>query len=199
MINQDKWIEILKKGYSLDIIYFLQLIERGEKVEKSPKVEVLLQTVLRKGLLTEDKKLTLEGNNLLNFVKSPSLTVYKKEKVKDDVFLKWWLAYPSNDTFEYKNKKFEGSRALKAKKADCEEKLKKILSEGEYTIDELIGALEIEVHQKKEASVKEGKNKLSYMQNSLTYLNQRTYEAFIDLYKSGFKNKKEETFNGVDI
>ena len=51
----------------------------------------------------------------------------------------------------------------------------------------MVEALEYEVVQKKENSVKAGENKLKYMQNSLTYLNQRTFEPFIELIKEGVK------------
>jgi capsule polysaccharide export protein KpsE/RkpR len=74
---------------------------------------------------------------------------------------------------------------MRVKKDDCKLKFKKILDEGEYTIDELVAALEYEVLQKKENSVKAGENKLKYMQNSLTYLNQRTFEPYIELIKEG--------------
>jgi hypothetical protein len=47
------------------------------------------------------------------------------------------------------------------------------------------------VLQKKESSLKNSTNKLTYMQNSLTYLNQRSFEPFIELIKEG--NKVEET------
>ena len=39
--------------------------------------------------------------------------------------------------------------------------------------------------QKKDNSVKTGVNKMTFMQNSLTYLNQRTFEPFIELIKEG--------------
>jgi hypothetical protein len=53
--------------------------------------------------------------------------------------------------------------------------------EGDYTEAQLISALEYDVLQKKERSVQSKTNKLTYMQNSLTYLNQRSFEPFIEL------------------
>jgi CRISPR/Cas system CSM-associated protein Csm2 small subunit len=53
--------------------------------------------------------------------------------------------------------------------------------EGDYTAQQLIEALKYEILQKKEASSKTSVNKLAYMQNSLTYLNQRTFEPFMEL------------------
>jgi hypothetical protein len=79
-------------------------------------------------------------------------------------------------------------------------KFDKILLEGEYTAADLIAALKFDVEQKKENSVKLGTNKLTYMQNSLTYLNQRSYEPFIELIKEGAKiDEAPKIVGGTDI
>jgi len=78
--------------------------------------------------------------------------------------------------------------------------LNAIIAEGEYTIKDMIAALEFEVLQKKENSYKTKTNKLSFMQNSLTYLNQRTFEPFIELIREGKKVKQAPIIKGgVDI
>ena len=59
--------------------------------------------------------------------------------------------------------------------------LAQILNEGDYTPQQLIAALKFEIEQKVLESMRRGNNRLTYMQNSLTYLNQRTFEAFIEL------------------
>ncbi len=79
------------------------------------------------------------------------------------------------------------------KKEDCKTKIKAILNEGDYTIDDLIRALDFEVFQKKEKSVKEGKNSITYMQNSLTYLNQRTFENFIEISKNQKVQERQQS------
>ena len=85
---------------------------------------------------------------------------------------------------------------MRVRKEDCKVKFKKILEEGEYTIDDLIAALEYEVLQKKENSLKTGANKLTFQQNSLTYLNQRTFEPFIELVKAGETIKESQVVTG---
>ena len=45
-------------------------------------------------------------------------------------------------------------------------------------------------------SIKTGQNKLSFMQNSMTYLNQFTYESFIELVRKGNKVKEEVIHTG---
>ena len=112
----------------------------------------------------------------------------------------WWAAYPGTDTFEHKGRKFVGSRSLRQNKEECRLKFDKILIEGEYSVQELINALEYDVLMKKENSVKTGNNKLSYMQNSLTYLNQRSFESFIELIREGKAEKEEKQIGGaIDI
>lgn len=192
-----KWEELHKKGYSLDMIFLLKMVEgEYDTIYTHPKLMAIQGTVERKGLVCETG-LTEEGKALLAFLSSsgemPKRIRKKKEIVPaiEDAFTRWWKAYPATNTFEYKGRKFKGDRALKVKKNDCKVKLEKILAEKEYTIEELILALKLEISQKAESSVKTNTNKMSYFQNSLTYLNQCTYEPFIELVRAGHKPEED--------
>lgn len=206
-LTPSHFLELIKKGYSLDHIFLLKMIKETEEdytFNNTTKAENLIRTLVRKGLIDESASVTQEGEDLISFLSSTSDTPKiprKRVEVKSDAFDKWWKAYPPTDTFEYKGRKFKGTRALKVKKNECRAKIEKILKVGEYTIDDLIAALELEIEQKCENSIKTGQNKMSYMQNSLTYLNQCTYEAFIELIKSGYKPTKNKTedFDGINI
>jgi hypothetical protein len=196
--------QIYKAGYTLDIIYVLKLVDEGFDVTslcEDPKISVLCQTVRRKGLLTEEFKMTTVGKAILGFLDEegePDKKLVKK-KASSESFDLWWKAYPGTDTFTHSGKDFTGTRSLRAKKDDCKAKLNSILAEGEYTIEEMIAALEYEVLQKKENSVVNKTNKLSYMQNTLTYLNQRTFEPFIELIRDGKKIVEKQPVKGIDI
>jgi hypothetical protein len=72
-------------------------------------------------------------------------------------------------------------------KDDCRLKFEKILLEGEYTAVQLIDALNYEILQKKENSVTTNSNRLTFMQGSSVYLNQRSFEPFIELINDGSK------------
>lgn len=175
-------------------------VDISKMMEDSPKVAVLYQSLLRKGLIFDDNKLSIPGRELLVFVDSKEGKRLKKPVVESSEFSLWWECYPRTDTFEYRGKKFTGSRSLRVDKDNCRLKFNKILLEGEYNVEKLIAALKLEVDQKKERSFKEGSNKLSYMQNSLTYLNQRTYEGFIELINSGAGVKiQEEIIGEIEI
>jgi hypothetical protein len=196
--------QIYKAGYTLDIIYLLKLVEEGFDVTSlcdDPKISILCQTVRRKGLLTEEFKMTTVGKAILGFLDEEGTPDKKlvKKKPNSEAFERWWKAYPGTDTFTHKGKDFTGTRSLRAKKDDCKTKLNSILAEGEYTIEEMIAALEYEVLQKKENSVANKTNKLSFMQNTLTYLNQRTFEPFIELIREGKKIVEKPTIKGIDI
>ncbi len=190
-VTSEKLIELHKKGYSSDIVHLLEYVENGEDLDEiskdSPKLGNIIQSLYRKGLISDNHNLTKEGKELISFLSIKENKKIVKKKLSEEPFQLWWTAFPSSDTFDYKGKHFPGTRSLKAKKDDCKLKLNKILNEGQYTIEELVKAIELEVHQKKENSVKENVNKLKYMQNSMTYLNNYTYESYVELVRKGQK------------
>ena len=181
--------ELVQRGYSLDIIFLLRLIHEQTDITElkvnNLKIDMLYETLVRKELLSEDGKLTLMGQELLAFMDSKISRRLKKNTVDSSEFEAWWQVYPGTDTFVYNGKTFQGARSLRANKEECRSKFDKILLEGEYKLEDMISALEFDIHQKKEVSFKTGNNKLSYMQNSLTYLNQRSFEPFIELIRGG--------------
>jgi hypothetical protein len=186
-ITPEKFEELIKKSYSLDIIYLLKLIEAEYDVEplyeNSIRISAIYQSLRRKGLIAEDEnKLTTVGQDLLKYL-HPEETKRKfvKRKPQATAFEEWWKTYPGTDTFSYEGKKFRGTRALRKDKQACKIKFDAILLEGDYTSDQLVQALRYELEQKVLMSMKTKQNRLTFMQNSLTYLNQRTYEAFIEL------------------
>lgn len=197
-ITSEQFKVLISKGYSLDILFILKMIEEEQDISsliENKKVQLLHHTLVRKGLITEDDKITLEGKSVMGFLSSEEAVIEKRKPIADDGFAKWWSTYPGTDTFTHKGKSFSGSRGLRVRKEDCKLLIGKIVGEGDYTIDDLVKALEIEVLQKKDNSVKTGTNKLTYMQNSLTYLNQRTFEPFIEIAKAPI----EQELNGTDI
>ena len=148
----------------------------------SSKVAAWKQNLYRKSLITEAGEVTILGKELLEALcanRPPGEVVKRVRKESDDHFEMWWKAYPQIDAFEYQSKRFSGSRGLRQKKEDCRKKFNEILLEGEHSTEDLIRALNREITLKKEQSVKDNENKMKYMQNSSTYLNQRTYENFI--------------------
>jgi len=177
--------ELIKKSYNLDIIYLLKLIEEEHDItpmyENSMKISALYQTLIRKGLITSEDRLTIPGKDLLKFINDEKEIKIIKRKPTSTDFEEWWKEYPGTDSFEVEGVVFKGTRSLRRGKDECKRKFKAILDEGDYTAKQLIEALTYEVVQKIEKSYHERKNCLSFMQGSITYLNQRTFEGFIEL------------------
>jgi hypothetical protein len=197
--------QLLKDGYTLDMIFLLKLIDEEFDIktlaEGGPKTDMLCQTLRRKGLVSEQFKITVLGRNLLEFMNTRAKTskIVKKTQTFAE-FERWWAAYPGTDIFTHKGKSFSGGRTLRVNKDECQLKLDAILAEGEYTVDQLIAALEYEVTQKKENSFKTGTNRLTYMQGSITYLNQRSFQNYIELINQGVVIKEaDEPIKGMDI
>lgn len=189
-ITPQQFEELIKRSYNLDIIYLLKLIEEQYDItplyKDSMKIASLYQSLIRKGLITDtDEKLTVLGKDLLEFVGAQGGKKIIKRKPATTDFEEWYKSYPGTDSFEYKGKTFKGTRAIRKGKDECRLKFDKILLEGDYTAEQLISALKYEVTQKKESSVETNSNRLTFMQNSVTYLNQRAFEAYIELINEG--------------
>lgn len=194
-VTPEQFEELIKRSYNLDIIYLLKLID--EQYDVSPlyrdsmKISAIYQSLIRKGLITEhDDKVTTLGKDLIEFVNAKSGPKLIKRKSATTDFEEWWKIYPGTDSFEYKGKKFTGTRAIRKGKDECRLKFDKIMLEGEYTAAQLIAALNYEVLQKKESSLATGTNRMTFMQNSVTYLNQRAFEAYIELINTGEQIKE---------
>jgi hypothetical protein len=205
-VTPQQFEELIKKGYNLDIIFLLKLIDEQSDVsllfDTSMKIDSIYQSLIRKGLITKnDEKLTLIGKDLLQFMEVETVVKLVRRKAPVTEFEEWWKTYPGTDSFEHKGKTFKGTRALRLNKEDCRVKFNKIIIEGEYTAEQLIASLKFEVNQKKETSITEGSNRLKFMQGSSVYLNQRSYEPFIELISNGatVSEAKQKPTGGTDI
>lgn len=205
-VTPEQFEELIKRSYNLDIVYLLKMIDEQYDVaplcKQSMRISAIYQALIRKGLITEtEDKLTTLGKDLLEFLNAKSGAKIIKRKPATTDFEEWWKIYPGTDSFEHKGKKFIGTRAIRKGKDECRLKFDKIILEGEYTAAQLIAALKYEVLQKKESSVQTNSNRMTFMQNSVTYLNQRAFEAYIELINSGeeITESLQKPKGGTDI
>lgn len=175
--------QLVKGHYSLDEIYLLQLVASDHSLGnfKEARVNALVKKMKRDGHLDDSGYITQAGIDLLFSLEKEGeeLQLNKIEKT-EDAFERWWKAFPANNGFEHKGKSFPVTRSMRIKKDECKVKFHKILSEGQYTVEQLIGAIEAEVFARKEESVVKKANQLTYMRSTLPYLNGNLYEGFID-------------------
>lgn len=104
----------------------------------------------------------------------------------DSLFEEFWTIFPSSDKWGT----FTSTRSLKQDKEGCKKKYKKILQEG-YKHDEVIKALEYQLDMfKKNSSM--GNNRMTFFQNSATWLNQKTFLQYIDLMNNETEDNSME-------
>ena len=172
--------EVLNKGYSLDMLYILELLQKGFNMDslykESERIKTLETTLRRKGLIQENKKdLTIAGKELLAFLDTRAKPL-KKVMPENTKFDEWWELFPATNDFTYKGMEFTGLRNFKTKKGDCQKLFEKEINEGVYTEDQLIEALKRHLFKIKEESRRSRENKMQYLQNTHTYLYNKTYK-----------------------
>jgi hypothetical protein len=186
-LTADHYIELIKKSYSLDQIYLLNLISEefdvSPLIEESKKVKAIYSSLIRKGMISEDEKLTTLGLDLIEFVSKKTNKKFIKKKAERSDFDDWWDVYPTTDHFVMGTKTFKGTRALRINTEKCRLVFNQIINEGKYTKDDLIRALEYEIKMRKSNSLRKNSNELSWMKSSEPYLNQKAFDAFVKLSK----------------
>lgn len=186
--------KILDAGLDMNHFFLIHLCFKNEMIY-TDKHQLMMLKLLRKQYITEDWKITILGKDLYKSVSEDHENVNITTKINDSGFDLWWKTYPGTDDFEIKGVSFKGSRSLKSNKKLCKIRFSAIINEGEYNEEEMIKALELEVDMKKEQSLQTRSNKLTYMQLSTTYLNQRSFESFVEMVRSKSKDKKKDTGN----
>lgn len=196
--------EIIKKGYSLDIIYMLRLLKSSYDIsdmcKNSVKIKNLYTTIIRKELYSEEtNKLTITGDELLLFSDSEIETVFKKKSIEVNDFDEWWKIFPSNNGFTHKGVEFKVTRSFISKKPDCKKLFEKYINEKMYTAKEIINATKYDINIRKNESVKSRENQLKFLQNTYTYLFQKTFEGFIGLIAEDENDNTDSYKTSVDI
>lgn len=184
-ITDVHFIELQKKGYTLDMVLMLSWLNANldisHIIDGSKKIETIYKTMRRKQLISEEGELTKVGIEILTFVSKRSNKTFIKPKPEASDFDKWWDIFPSNDKFTIGSKDFGPSRSFRVRKEDCRRLFNDIVLSEKYTAQEIIDATIYDVELKKKLSLKNNKNELKYLQNTYTYLYQGTYEGFVGM------------------
>lgn len=157
------------------------------------------QNLQRKSLIIPDPTgnnyyiASLQGKELHNELTAinkglpPVFTVKVNNEARNSDFDVWWATYPATAGWVSDDgRKFMSGRSLRSgSKEDNRKAYLTILNEGKYTAKDLLECLKYEIAAKKSQSLVTGSNHLQFMKGSLAYLNQRTFENFIDLVRSG--------------
>lgn len=202
-ITTEGYHQVQKLGLLLDQIFYLECLSNNINLSEfdKPKITAIRASLTRKGYILPSGKISQNGDLLLQSLSEGTsfegMRVEKVTSIRND-FDKWWITFPAIDAFSHKGKEFAGSRTFRTKKDECRTKFYRILEDKEYTADDLIRALEYEILMRKENSIVEKDNKLKYMLNTLSYLNQRIFENFIEISKTKMKETGIQN-NTIDI
>lgn len=160
----------------------------------------LYNTLDRKNLIIEDPNKTthyiisIDGKHfyeMLNLLASGEKVDNKitPRKIRAEGFEEWWNLYPSNSKWKDINTgtEFTEARPLRTGKDQCRKKYDILINSGVVTHRQLIDCLKYEIKSRKLDSLKLGKNQMTFMKGSLSYLNNDAYLAYID----EIKNKPE--------
>lgn len=192
-ITDHHFNELIKKGYSMDMVILLNWINKELDISHlltSVKIKAIYKSLLIKGLISDEGKITENGIDILEFINKRSNKKFEKKKIAKGDFDKWWEIFPSNDKFEINGKSFGPTRSFKVNKEKCRILFNKYILEKKYTIKEIINATMYDVNLKKKLSYKKGSNQLKFLQNSHTYLLNESFQGFIGLGKPVEINKK---------
>jgi len=184
------------------MIYLLTLLEQKSDIDpllKSARVANIVAGLLRKGLITDENKVTLLGKEILKFTDTPTDVPLVIKKTMSSSFDSWWKIYPKTDGFTHKGRTFPLTRNLIAGKVKAKGYWNKIINKGEFTAEDVIKATEFDVLQRKEMSIKKGTNQLTFMQNSATYLYNDSFEAFVEIVKSGGTPANGKSKKGAEV
>lgn len=194
-INAFQLTQIIGAQLDLNTFYLLEQYINGLTVTlEGARMKGWQKNLVLKGFITEDNTVTQLGRefylDVLNNKYAAETVKQKTEKAKES-FDQWWDIFPGTDAFEHRGKKFLPTRGLKKNKSKCKDKFNKLVHEGEYTAEQIIEATKMDINTRKEHSVKINENKLTFLNNSETYLNQRSFEGYVDL----IKEKPQESGN----
>ena len=71
---------LVTEGYTLDQVFLLKGIKEGLDVQKlcdsTPRLEAICQSIHRKGLVSDDYKITEKGYGILEFMDSKAETAW---------------------------------------------------------------------------------------------------------------------------
>jgi len=122
--------------------------------------------------LREKGKLLIE-----NFIKQETETLQEVPEIKSyniqDKFDEFWSLFPNSDEHGIYRK----TRILKGNKDICKKKYNLFLSQG-IKHEDIVKALRYELKLRKDSNNKN--NNLTYMKNSLTWLNQKEFEIILE-------------------
>lgn len=121
----------------------------------------------------------------------PPQQIEQKLTNNNHKFEEFWLTFPNSDEHGI----FKKTRILKAGKDNCKRKYIEYLTRG-IEHSNILKALKYEIKLRKD--VNNGQNKMTFMKNSLTWLNQKEFEIILETMDEENNNSSDDwTSNSI--
>jgi hypothetical protein len=195
MIVDEKIIKTISK-LKLNISHYLILYCLGNNLNwyiqlKDDRMSNF-KYLKRRGLITKEFQLTDKGKKLLEGQieipkKLKDITVDNKVENLEKQFAEFWNTFPSSDNWKH----FPRTRTLRSNKMKAFRLYSNILDQKEYTHEQILNALKIDVQMKQKSSIVS--NQLRYLQSICTWLNKRIFEGFIEDIEEQENNTKTDS------
>lgn len=188
----DKYI-----GMNLSHLWMLEKIIEGQTIKEFNNI---VNFLVRKDLITPSRKITDKGQALYEAVVSlqPMEVVIKEREKKgkekkekmDMCFEHFYSRYPVND--EWGDYPMTTRLKFSTGKETCKKAYQRIISEGEYTEQDMLDILEYKIYIQKKESKLQKKNCMKFLGTINNYLKEARYEGFLSAAKK-WKEKKENS------
>lgn len=173
------------KDTNLNINEFLTLLtlylkdNNKDEINFEPRKKdyLILEKLGYLKIISEEDNLTYSirgsGKEIIEKIMQFTPVKTKNNTGLSKLFDEFWKLYPSTD----KHSIYPKTRSLKSNRIGCKNKYIKYIKEGVKHSD-IIKALRYEIEDRKTTSGRD--NKLSYMKNSSTWLNQREFDIILE-------------------
>jgi hypothetical protein len=182
----EQFAQVIELGVPLEALFVMECIIQGTNPAlhiKSQRLGGITQLLTRKNYLSKDGQITPLGRKFYDTLRCGGMeleiAVKEIKEQSNTSFEVWWKVFPASDGFEYMGQKFEKTRALRTGESVCRILFEKNATTTSYTAEQIIEATKTHIELVKRHSVKTKQNKLSFINNSQTYLRNRIYEAFV--------------------
>lgn len=206
------WIELINEiestGLSFDqflALYKLYSYEYGARIIEynSDMINTYIELEDKKliKIITNDNgaltfHLREDGKVLMDKFLSKSIEINKpvttEIKDKNHMFEEFWMTFPNSDEHSI----YKKTRVLKAGKDNCKRKYFEYLRQG-IKHEDIIKALRYEIKLRRDNN--NGQNKMTYMKNSLTWLNQKEFEILLETMDEDQVNNSSDDWTSNSI
>lgn len=182
----EQFAQVIELGIPLEALFVLECFIQGTNPAvhiKATRLAGITQALTRKGYLSK-QGVTALGKATYDSLLCGGMDIKQvvdeiKETAKT-AFETWWDNFPLHDGWDEGTRKFEKTRTLRTKREICLLLFTEAVARGTHSAEQIIQGTINHLLTMRFQSIRDKKNKLTFIHNSETYLRNKDYEAWID-------------------